>query len=112
MFPIESRQQAELQFLKPRRGRAANQIRDRLWTGNDTRALMASRQKIGTPNLAAGVRQLRREHDKRGQVLVHRAEAVADPRADAGPSERDRTGMNAEPGLKMLVVVPAHRADH
>ena len=40
--------------------------------------------------------QLRREHDERRQVPIHRAQAVADPRADARPGERERAGVHAE----------------
>ena len=35
-----------------------------------------------------------------GQIRIHRAEPVADPRADAGPGEADRAGVNAERRLR------------
>ena len=60
------------------------QVGDRLGAGDDPRALVAGGQEVGAPDLPAGVGQLRGEHDEGRQILVERAQAVADPRADAG----------------------------
>ena len=66
---------------------------------------MIGGQEVVVEDLRAGVGHLRREHDERRQILVHRAEAVADPRADARPREEERAGVDAERGLVVLVVV-------
>ena len=84
---------------------------DRLGPGHDARPLVAAGQEVGRPDLPAGVGQVRREHDERRQVLVHRPQAVAHPRADARPGERHRAGVDAERGLEVVGVVVAHRAD-
>ncbi len=77
------------------------EIKHRLAAAGEPHALMAAVEKAVAPEsrvqrLVAFV--LGDEHDERRQVLVHRAQAVADPRADrraagdlrAGLKERDR----------------------
>ena len=68
-------------------------------------------QEVGGPDLRAGVGHLRREHDERRQVPVRRAQAVADPRADARPGERERAGVHAERRVVVVRVARVHRAD-
>ena len=46
-----------------------------------------------------------------GRFWFTRAQAVADPRADARPGDEERAGVDGERGLEVLVVVGGHRAD-
>src|SRR5207248_1711894 len=100
--------QSKLQRLNLCRRRPAIQVCDRFLASEDPRALMAAREKIRAPNLASCVRQFRREHDERGEILVFRAQTIAHPRTQTGPRDGDRTGMNAERGLKMILVIAMH----
>ena len=105
---VEALKQAEFCLLDFGRRRAALEVGHRLISRDDAGALIYSRQKIRIPDLAAGVRQLRREHHERGQVLILRAQAVAHPRADARTFESDRACVDPHRRLKVIVVIAAH----
>ena len=47
-----------------------------------------------------------------GEILVERAQPVADPRPDARTRKRYRTSMDAKRGFEMISVVRPHRANH
>ena len=111
MLTIEVLQQIEFRPLLLRR-RAPRHVRDRLAAGHDTRALVQNRQEVRAPNLPAGVRDLRRDDHKGGEVLVEGAQTVTHPGSDAGPIERRRTRVNPERCPEVVAVDVLHRADH
>ncbi len=92
-------------------GRARRDVRHRLRAGYDERSLMGAGQEIAGEDLRAGVRLLRRNDDKTRQVAIQRAQAVADPRADARPREVERARMHAERRVVMIRVRGVHRTD-
>ena len=59
-----------------------NEAQKRAWLPE-----MAAGKKIARPELAAGVWQLRRQHDEARQVLVVRPQSVTHPRSNARPGE-------------------------
>ena len=75
-------------------------VGDRVLAGHDARALVVGGQEVVGEDLRAGVGQVRRDDDERRQVLVDRAQAVADPRArcSAGRRRTSRCGWRAWPG--------------
>src|SRR5436190_413218 len=103
--PVEPVQQAQLVLLHLQRRRSADQVGDRLGTGEHAHPLVAAGEKVAAPYLAPRVRELRCEDDERRQVLVVRAQSVADPRTQARPREGDRAGVDAQGGLEVVVVV-------
>ncbi len=72
---------------------------------------MAAGEEIGAPDLAAGVGEIRGEDDEGGEVLVDGAQAVAGPGAQGGAGDADGTGVDAEGGLEVIVVIAVHGAD-
>src|SRR6478736_5924324 len=108
---VESREQVELKLLNRHAGGAALQIRDGLSARQDARALVAGRKKIRGPRLSSRIRQERSQHDKRRQIAVLGAEAVADPGAKAGSLDGEGTGVDSERGLEMLKVTAGQRTD-
>ena len=80
---------------RDRRHRALH-VGQRVGAGDHPHPLVVGGQEVRVPDLVAVVRLLGREHDERGQVRVERAQAVADPRAEARQRDRDRAGVHAQ----------------
>ena len=74
---------------------------------------MLGRQKAGRPVHVAVRRQAARigQHDERRQVVVHAAQAVADPRTHAGKAGQHETGRLHERGRPVHVRLRDHRMD-
>ena len=79
MLAVEALEQTQFELLHFFGGRPAVQIRNGFRPGEDSRPLVAAGQKIGTPDLAPGVRQIRRKDDKRRQILIFGPEAIRGP---------------------------------
>ena len=75
------------------------------------RPLMAAGEEIASPGLGAGIRRGRGDNDKRREILVHRAEAVAHPRAVAGAGELSGACVGSERPLVVAVAVAVHRIE-
>ena len=63
---------------------------------------------LGTADRAAGAVQ---HHDVAGEALVHRAEAVVDPRAHRGPAAQDAAGVHHEHRRAVNRRVGGHRVE-
>ena len=73
---------------------------------------MAAGEEIASPGLGTGIRGRRGDDDKRRQVFVHRAEAVAHPRAVAGAGELSGARVGSERPLVVAVAVAVHRVQN
>ena len=76
VLAVEPLQQAEFRLLQFGRRGAAVQIGNRFRPAGDARSGIDSGEEVGRPDLAAGVRQLRREHHVARQVLILGTQAV------------------------------------
>ncbi len=112
MLAVGLFQQFQLQLLQPAGRGSRRHVGDRRGAGKHLRPLVASRQEVGPPGLCAGIGRKRRDHHERRQVLILSPQAVADPRAHAGPGKSERAGVHAQRGFVMIGMVRRHRADH
>jgi hypothetical protein len=65
--------------------------------GTELEALVDGRQEAAAPGAVAGSKDLARDEGNKGRtILIFAAEAVAEPGADAGPSEARETGEGEE----------------
>jgi hypothetical protein len=111
VFPIELRQESQLHLLLFGLLEAAVNVGYRFGAGDDPDALVAAGQEVRSPDLRPGVGEIRRQNDERREVLIHRAEAVADPGTEARPREREGAGVDLEGGLEVIAMIAAHRID-
>ena len=112
MLPIHLRKLLQLHLLQFGQRHSAAHVGDRSVAGHDVRPLMAARQKVGGPGQFARIRILRSDDGEGRQVLVFGPQAVADPRAHAGPGQIERAGVDPQRGLVVARMIPFHRADH
>ena len=87
------------------------QIGHRLLTRHHPSSLMSPGQEITRPDLPSGIRALGRDDHEGRQVAVLGAQAIADPRSDAGAGKSKRPGVDAQGGLVVVGVVGGHRPD-
>ena len=73
---------------------------------------MRTGQEVAAPDLPAGVGRFRRDDDEGREVVILRAQPIADPRTDARAGETERARVHAERGFVVVRVVGFHRADH
>ena len=106
---VHGRHLQGLQFLA--RGPPAH-IGHRFLTRHHPGSLMRPRQEITGPDLPPGIRALGCNHHEGRQVAVLGAQAITDPRSDAGAGECERSGVDAQGGLVVVGVVGGHRPDH
>lgn len=85
---VEGLGEAELQFLDGGGAGAAVQVGDGFAAGDDADALMIGGEEVVVEDLGAGVGRSGGDDDEGRKVLVERAQAVADPRSDAGGREK------------------------
>ena len=75
------------------------------------RPLMAAGEEIAPPSLGAGIRGRRGDDDKRRQVFILRAQAVAHPGPVARAGELGGAGVGGEGSLVVAVAVAVHRIE-
>ena len=112
MLAVEFGEQPQLGLLNLGRRRSARQVANRFGPGPNADALVRDGQEVRTPRLRAGVRKIRGQHHERREVLIDGSQPVADPRADAGPLDGERPGMNARRRLKVLEMPALERTNH
>ncbi len=98
---VEIAEHQALQFPAPDRRDRAGDVGHRIGARGESNALVAGRQEVGVPHLEPVVRVPGRQDDERRQRQVERAQAVADPRPQAGHRDRDRAGQHAERRRRM-----------
>ena len=117
MASVEPVQQVELLALLRRCdaivANVLDELLDRRVLGVDVRALEDARQKAGLPVLRFLDRVAVGAHgNKRRQVLVFAAQAVAQPRAEAGPNLPGVAAVHEHQRRLVVGHVGVHRADH
>ena len=78
----------------------------------DVRALVDARQEAAAPQLRADDRLARAEHHEAGQVLVLRAQAEGQPRAEARPDRLHVARVHHQQRRLVIRVVGVQRAEH
>ena len=95
--------------------RGAVEVVDRVALRLERRALVDAGQEARAPVLRVALGQAAAErvvhHDERRQVLALAAQAVGDPRADAGKAHAGHAGVDLEQGGRVVVRVGAARVD-
>ena len=100
-----------------RHARRVGEVEDRVAGGAELHALVLAGQEAAAPvvveeELAAGVLLVARgHHDEGGQVVVEAAQAVAEPRADAGPARLLGAGQVERDGRRVVDLRAGHRLD-
>ncbi len=108
---VQLGQGGQLALLEAEFGHPRPDVAERLGAGDNQRPLMAARQEVRRPHLAARVGRVRGQDQERRQIAVERAQPVADPGTDARPGKVERAGVHAQGGVVMVGVVAVHRAD-
>jgi hypothetical protein len=108
---VEPLQRVELHPLRAGRGGGIAEVGDGIFQIADERALIRAGEKAGRPELGALEHGGGTDDDEAGQVLIHRAEAIREPRPKARPREGLLAGAHLEGRAAVVDVVGDHRAD-
>ena len=112
MGGVDPGEEVELQPLDGRLGGERFEIWERLGAGQDVRSLMAAGEEVAPPGLGTGIRGRRGDDDKRRQIFILCAEAVAHPGAVARAGELGGACVGGEGSLVVAVAVAVHRVQN